>query len=258
MTDILRYEFQLPRPGLYLVRCAVGDALKAVTGQQLQVYDGATLIKTLFTNAATSAADFYLDAHGSNVSAAQWPSFNQGVVLVFQTTQAIFQIGDGTSSTYVALLQIEDVTRAERQRGVRLRPFKRTVIRPWFRRKLLPLNIIQPQRQLEKGRKLPVFRRRKPLRLLAKRYPISKVVFRTPLRKGNRAFWRRRRPVIFRHKLFVPVPPPPPFVLPWRPRPRAKIKRRVWKGMYRKYPNIGFVTPIGHVTLGSKIVVMVQ
>ena len=254
-ANVLVYEFDTPRPGYYQINLACGDATKPVTNQQIQVFDGPTLIKTLFTGAFTLLADEYLDAQGNILTSTQWPLLNAGVVLIFQTTQVIFQIGDGIHSTYVSSLQVQDATQVESNGRRRLPHFRKTLLKRWFQPKkpVLPLLIIQPQKQLVLKKK-PIFRRRK-LRLIKRKilYPVvfafSKPVRKTPIRP-----FKRKKLRLLRKHQYIPVVAKPALFVAVRPFPRPHIHRTWTQLQSRKYPNLGFISSGGFIRLGSKVI----
>jgi hypothetical protein len=243
---------------MYLINIACGDAFKAVTNQQVQVYDGTTFLKTLFTGAATTGADSYLDAQGNIFSAAAWPVANVPVTLIFQTTQVVFYIGDGVHATYIAAIQVQDAVQSQTIIRRRLKPlWRRTYVKRWFKRKLLPMPIVQPQRALvcrPKPRRISAHRllhiRRRVL------YPIAPL-FKTPPKPARRRVWPRRKLRLLKRRLYVPVAFKPPLVIPWHPRPRVHIKRKWTQIHAKKYPFIGSVEIGGLVLPGAKIVVRV-
>jgi hypothetical protein len=258
-ANVLVFEVDVPRPGTYNINIACGDAFKAVTNQQVQVYDGTTFLRTLFTGRATSAANSYLDAQGNEFTAQQWPVLNVPVALIFQTTQVVFYIGDGVNATYIAAIEVQDAVQAQTNVGLRhgLKSlWRRRFITRQFRRKLLPLPIVPPLHNLVVARKRPTWKRRRFAPPRRKAYPIAPhfVVLSPPRRKP---FTKRRPLRLLKHKVYIPVVAKLPLVLPWRKPPQPHIHRGWWGLRSRLYPSVGVVRIGGVAIPGSKVVVRI-
>jgi hypothetical protein len=253
----LVYTFQTPKPDRYQINLAVGDNAVAVANQTLSVYDGTTFIATLL-NGLSAPAGSYIDAQGNVLSAAQWPSFNAPVTLIFQTTQINFVIGDGVNLTYIASIQVQVVLTMEQVSRKLRRGVRRTRL---ARRRLFAFGYLPPMRTLVRAKPLR-FRQRRPLRLIRRHLAIPVILFPSIryMAKPKLRPMRPRRPLRCLHrKLYIPVVMKPPLVIPWRPRPVPHIRRVRRKIKLLKYPMIPTATiPSGVATPGSKVIVSVR
>ncbi len=253
----LVYRFQTPKPDRYMINLAVGDSTIPVSNQSVSVYDGTTFIATLL-NGISAPAGSYIDAQANVLSAAQWPTFNASVTLIFQTTQINFVIGDGVNLTYIASIQVQIVLTMEKvsrkARLTRRRPFQR-------RHAVLPFGFLQPMRTLVAQKHLR-FRPRRRLRVLNRRLAIPVILFPSIryMVKPKAKPQTRRRPLRCIHrKLYIPVVAKPKLFIPWRPRPKPRIRRTWHRISLRKYPNIPkTIIPSGTETPGSRVVVLVR
>ena len=253
----LVYTFQTPKSGRYQVNVACGDNAIAVANQTVSVYDGTTFIATLFSGAAAPAGN-YIDAQGNVLSAAQWPTFNAPVTLIFQTTQINFVIGDGVNLTYIASIQVQVVLTMERV-SRRLRLARRPKF--WRRRVVFPLGylpvmraLVLPKRKRFRSRlRLRVLRRRLALPIIP--FPATRYLVKPKLRG-----LARHKPLRCLHRrLYVPVIAKPPLVIPWRPRPKPHIRRSRSHFIPHKYPTLGaLIVPSGTATPGSRVIVTVR
>lgn len=266
--NVLLFEFDIPRPGTYRVRVACGDALVAVSNQQIQVFDGTTLLSTLFTG-LSAPADNYIDAQGNVLSATNWPGLNASVVLIFQTAQVVFGIGDGVNHTFVASLQVTDAVGLQTLAVPvyrRLRTIRRR--RPWHKGHVYPFIRVAPPFSIlarEPPRRLLRVRRRPPLHVQRPRkiYPVPRyvapIVVREPPRR--RATWPRRKPLHTKKRQLLPriIPPPPPLFVPYNPLPHPRIRRMRHFVTRREYPLLPVVRiSVENPNPTAKIVVIVN
>lgn len=102
------FRIDLPAPGNYRVRAAMGDAVYAATCG-LDLYDGSTSLGTLCSG-TTSAAGRFFDATGTELTAAAWPGSNGAVVKTFASTICRFRCT--VVSAPLAHVYVETVTAA--------------------------------------------------------------------------------------------------------------------------------------------------
>lgn len=102
------FRVDLPAAGTYSIRVALGDAGNGQTNQLL-IQDASSVLATIGAPTATATAHF-LDATGTDYSAAAWPGSNSAVSLTFSTT--IFRAclgadnGDSGTNSAIAYLSI--------------------------------------------------------------------------------------------------------------------------------------------------------
>lgn len=106
-TSLTRFfRLDLPSAGNYEVRLAMGDGVYA-SGAYWQLYDGVTLLATF--SGATSGGHF-LDANGTDRTAAAWPGSNTPVTFTFAGTQLILKMfSTGAQVSAIAHLHCKKV-----------------------------------------------------------------------------------------------------------------------------------------------------
>ncbi|MHA2642886.1 MAG: hypothetical protein V2G41_09590 [bacterium JZ-2024 1] len=107
------FRVDLPAPGKYRIRVALGDASFAYNNSQvIEIFDsGVSKLRIPATGKQSTAAGSFMDAVGTVLTAANWPPQNQYVEIVFSTTQANFLIGPAapSNSTTLAHIGLEQV-----------------------------------------------------------------------------------------------------------------------------------------------------
>src|SRR5690606_11689029 len=88
----------LRRPNTYRVRIAAGDFSNPKT-QNLRIRDGAGGPVLLQFSGVVSATNQFLDATGVARTAAQWPSNNVPVDLIFTADHCIIELGQGAGGS---------------------------------------------------------------------------------------------------------------------------------------------------------------
>lgn len=255
--NILLFQFTVPRPGVYSIRCAVGDALVAVTNQQIQVYDNTILLATLFTG-ASAPADSYIDAQANVLTAANWATLNASRPFIFQTTSVVIAIGDGVNHTFVSALQVTDAVAFStiiQPLRHRTRQFHRLAVlapavRKLYRRRLyspalVPFSALvklPPQRKL-RVRTRPQLKVRRPRKLYPVPAFVRPIIVQEP--RWRRRWWQAHKPLHIKRRQLLPriIPPPPPLFVPYHPIPRRliQIHRKRHFVVRQKYPLLRFI-----------------
>jgi hypothetical protein len=106
------FRVDLPNAGTYRIRLALGDNWYSRSNLTVQVYDNATLKRTV--SCASTTPGQFCDATGTvRANAATWISANAAVEDTFATTTFFLKIGTASASsdeTAIAHLSIEEVT----------------------------------------------------------------------------------------------------------------------------------------------------
>ncbi|MFZ5610183.1 MAG: hypothetical protein ACOY99_11315 [Pseudomonadota bacterium] len=104
-TKIRNFSVDLPAPGQYQIRLALGDEGFAQTAQRIQVLDGATVLLDIAPG-STNAAQFYDASNVLRTSVADWVANNAAATLTFTGSIATFRLGDASLSGYWALAHV--------------------------------------------------------------------------------------------------------------------------------------------------------
>jgi hypothetical protein len=104
---IRTFRYDLPSAGSKRIRLALGDFEASQGPMQCDFFDDTTLLFSV--TGSTSGADRYLDASGvERTGLAGWDANNVAVQATFTTTIFKMKIGDGSSFTTVAHVEVED------------------------------------------------------------------------------------------------------------------------------------------------------
>jgi hypothetical protein len=95
----VKFKIDLPAPGNYFLKLAIGDEANAETGIKLVVRDSDRLLFTI--TGATGIAEF-LDANGTLFTAAAWPNGNRTRLITVSSKLLQVEWGDGVGSTGLA------------------------------------------------------------------------------------------------------------------------------------------------------------
>ena len=98
-----RFRVDLPASGTYLVSLAVGDATNAWASQYCQIRDNTTALKTV---SGSTAAGYFIDAQGNNLSAAAWPGSNVAYSGSFASTIFRAALGQNTDGSVWTIAHI--------------------------------------------------------------------------------------------------------------------------------------------------------
>lgn len=91
-----KFRIDLPDTGVYRIEMALGDATTAQV-QYAELFDNASSLGVIVSNAATTAAQFY-DASGTlRTSASDWVTNQSGVFETFTSTILRLQVGRGSA-----------------------------------------------------------------------------------------------------------------------------------------------------------------
>lgn len=107
---VLEFQVDLPSPGSYKIRLALGDPNNARTNQTARIFDDTTLKETIFD--ASTASSRWIDATEVERDESDWLSNNAEITVAFSTTTFILKIGTTNAagdSTFLAHLGIEKV-----------------------------------------------------------------------------------------------------------------------------------------------------
>lgn len=113
-TTALSFRIDLPGPGNYNVRAALGD-MNDPHVTSYAVYDDTTLILTMVNGASTTAGGYFFDASGVERTAAAWPASNVAVPLTFASSICrVKQIANSSGgSDCIAYFYIEEAAGAD-------------------------------------------------------------------------------------------------------------------------------------------------
>jgi hypothetical protein len=106
--NIWVFRIDLPAPGNYNIRLALGDDAVGFDQNKITVKDNASTILTVGPH-TTHAGSFY-DASGVEYSAANWPSNNTPVIVTFASTICIVEIGSPTDFATIACFEVEQLS----------------------------------------------------------------------------------------------------------------------------------------------------
>ena len=101
--SVATYRIDLPSPGSYTIRIAAGSATTAWR-VSADLYDGATLLRTLVTDQAISSGQFVDATDTLRTDAADWVSNNASITETFATT--ILRVTIPTSSSFRTIAHI--------------------------------------------------------------------------------------------------------------------------------------------------------
>lgn len=103
------YRIDLPSPGRYRIRAALGNAAQTAPAPRMEVFDNTTSLAVV-TGAATTTVGQLYDASGTlRASAADWAANNSAVEFTFASTVCLFKFGSGTSGqTQYPYIYIEE------------------------------------------------------------------------------------------------------------------------------------------------------
>ncbi len=97
-----RWRLDLPAPGAYTIRVAMGDQGFAHPYQSIRIYDATTLVATV-TGPNGTGVNQYMDATGVvRTSDTDWVANEVGIPLTFATTELNIAIGDTTHPSTIA------------------------------------------------------------------------------------------------------------------------------------------------------------
>ena len=105
-----RWRLDLPTPGTYIIRVAIGDQGFAHPYQSIRIYDGTTLLTTVTAPNGTGLNQ-YLDASGVvRTSDTDWAQNEVGIPLTFATTNLNVTIGDTTHASTIAHFRVTSMS----------------------------------------------------------------------------------------------------------------------------------------------------